>query len=449
MLYSYDPDSEELIDMENAPYAIRTLIQTFSYKLISAYFTKACISYAVLNYKTGYRPLPQIPIRESNYTHLDNLLNLLGSCTIMVNYELGRQWGNYVTAPQSNSSYVVSGGNIFIALAGVLCYIKSPRQNETCVMLNMIMDTLNAHLTENDMYDDFYELLNSEELFNSETFDSNVKNILSNLSDIDFLFLSKHDNYVTHTSKDETNIASEINTLSASVLRQMLSDAHTTDDNKYMFPFIGQYNSAIWGNGKMFNQSGISTTDITRIDQIGQMKNYSGYRQTSSYINELPIYLNRIKQGYYPFNKNDDPSSLGHACLHDESQKYAYQTKYGECIDLSIGSTTNELYKMKHDHYMEGKYYTLDNVRSELKYIMDHSNDDKSDKRKIRLDFIDSLINTRHSSTFNYLLLTIFEHIHTQNGNVYGYPCPTYDTPEEQIMRDKSNSGSNLNNNSI
>ena len=68
------------------------------------------------------------------------------------------------------------------------------------------------------------------------------------------------------------------------------------------------------------------------------------------------------------------------------------------------------------------------------------------------------LQDSRHSDIFNFILITIFEHIHTWDGVLYGYPCPMYDDPHDQISHDiqlhipnnaneQNNSNNNANNN--
>ena len=431
-----DPNDIDLDSINET--VVKRVIQGYIYKIICGYFTKASISYAIYNYGEYYKPISEDSFEK--YKYLENFANLLNCSVTSINYELEEQWSNYVKQPMDMSSYVISGGNIFYLFAGILCYLYNTTYEndiEEYEMLEKIKNDIYEYLNSENLSEYFDE--NLKELFEDGEFTTNIKSILSNASDMDFLFLSKHANYVTHNRKDKRTIATDISVLSSSVLRSLLQKAHNnpSDDVTNMFPFIGQYSSDTWGSGKMFNLSGLTSKDSANINKYGTMKNFIGYRQSSTYISELPIYLNRIKQGYFPFNRNEDPTSLGISCINNEEKRQELLTKFGECIDLSIGTTNNPLYNMKHSHYLEGKYYSIECLLDELDYIEQHTNDDKSSKRIIRQEFLRRLQQHPLANIFNFILVTIFENIHNWEGTYYGYPCPNYDSSEEQIWNDK------------
>jgi len=82
--------------------------------------------------------------------------------------------------PISNSTYVLSGGNIFFVFAGVLCYLYE--NLNTNKMLNIIKTYLEKKhlLAPIQTY--------TRQLFSDTEFGESMKEILSNQSDLDFLF---------------------------------------------------------------------------------------------------------------------------------------------------------------------------------------------------------------------------------------------------------------------
>ena len=222
----------------------------------------------------------------------------------------------------------------------------------------------------------------------------------------------------------EDKYAKDINALSCSILRTLLHKAKNNSSQfplKYIFPFMDKYKKKTWGAGRMFNLSNLDEDAMNEINKHSKtMTDYLGYRQSSSYIQELPIYLNRIKQGYYPFHKMEA------TCQISDIDIIELQSKFGECIDLSIGFNQNPLYNNKHVHYIKGEYYSMDCLLQELKSITGSKTDDKSEKRNNRINFLESLINSHppFNDVFDFILLTIFENIHKYNDTNYGYPCP-------------------------
>lgn len=397
---------------------IDRLTKTYVYKIISGYFTKASICHAIYNFD-------EIP---SRYTYLENTIQLLSCGVTNINDELYKQ-SNHTY--EKNEGYLISGGNIFFVFAGYLCYLNEFVDTKHS-MLNAITTELNTILSE-----DFVSII--KKLFENKQFTASIKSILSSPSDMDFLFFS-----------EKANIdPSYTNALSASVLRSLLKKAFKVQTggvktllkkstnksaqvtfkksfkktkkkppNKsktkktqllnpiHLFPFIKQYDKVKWGKGKMFNLT--MGEDLTRCDVYGKMDEYTGYRQSCSYIAELPIYLNRIKQGYFPFTNLTKPN--GTRCM-EPSREKELMTKYGECIDLSIGFTSNQLYKKKYDKYIENNYYSIDNLLGELEIILGSKSDDKSEKRIQRLHFL-NILKTTNETMFDKILKTIFKHIH-------------------------------------
>ena len=424
------------------------VIDMYKYKIICAYFTKANIFQAILQISP--------PIINQKYQYLENTLQLLSCGVTNINYQLKKQWSSYLGGvPISNSTYVLSGGNIFFVFAGVLCYLYE--NLNTNKMLNIIKTDLEKKhsLAPIQTY--------TRQLFSDTEFGESMKEILSNQSDLDFLFFSDNDEI------DE----SRVNVLSTAILRSLLSNnsmvggvneskqkhikqneskqkhikqnaskkpKHTGKKPKHtrkkkkgkgkgkailvkepfhsplkLFPFLGTYNDS-WGSGRMYNLSNITPVHIKQININGKMSQYTGYRQTSSYIKDIGIFLNRIKQGYLIF---DDINSSGE-CISEQEQK-EYKTKYGECIDLSIGiinhdekypgTQKNILYEAKREHYKNKTYYTIENLSEELRYISAQSTDDKSEKREKRLMFLNKLYE-KNLTLFNDVLQTIFKHIH-------------------------------------
>jgi hypothetical protein len=124
--------------------------------------------------------------------------------------------------------------------------------------------------------------------------------------------------------------------------------------------------------------------------------------------------LNRIKQGYQPFTELSTPA--GEPCM-DKCREKELMSKYGECIDLSIGFTSNPLYKKKYDKYISHSYYTIDNLLGELEIILRTASDDKSEKRQQRHHCLTTLKKT-NEEIFDMILKTIFKHIHLKK---YGF----------------------------
>ena len=102
---------------------------------------------------------------------------------------------------------------------------------------------------------------------------------------------------------------------------------------------------------------------------------------------------------------------------------------------------TNSEVSTQHSEYAPGKKQkskksTVKNAKNP-KNPKIVKNDDKSSKRIIRQEFLRRLQQHPLANIFNFILVTIFENIHNWEGTYYGYPCPNYDSSEEQIWNDK------------
>jgi hypothetical protein len=137
-------------------------------------------------------------------------------------------------------------------------------------------------------------------------------------------------------------------------------------------------------------------------------------RQTSTFVKELPIYLNRIKQGYYPLFLNGVGGILKDSPI-EVINKYRdeYRTTYAEGIDLVVGTRKSELFEGKHDRYKMGNYYTIENFAHELALILRGSHDDKTSKRIARQKFLTSLIVRPYGVIYDGILRKIGAMIHS------------------------------------
>jgi hypothetical protein len=188
---------------------------------------------------------------------------------------------------------------------------------------------------------------------------------------------------------------------------------------------------------RMFNNSGISDENITKIDAHGLLREIRGFRQTSSYIDEINIGINRIKQAYNPLGRiieslqnvppqvpslfqgppqnvppqvpslfQGPPQNVPPkvpSLFQGPPQYNEFITKYGECLDLVIGSTNNPIFEHKYEQYEGGLIYNINTLYDELEKIGQTTQDDKSEKRLHRMKFLDILRKSEYSRFFNYL----------------------------------------------
>ena len=322
------------------------------------------------------------------------------------------------------SEYVLSGGSIFILFAGVLCYINSDATEIHA------LNQLNVNLRRilGDDYDNFRRDLGN--LFRNQDFIGNIRIILSGASDLDFIFMTHNDDFVTF--RDNGGLSKKISNLSAKVLHSLLMSTlrekgvpitEKMNETHWLFPFFDYYSPTYWSAGALYDsaQMDAGLKAVIRRDISG----CTGMRQTSNFMRELPIYLNRIKQGYFALYFNGDGAiyndygvpilniipidiRLVQKTLYDE-----HKGKYAEGIDLVIGSRTSDLFRGKHFFYKQGKYYTIANFNHELTLILDKGMDDKSTKRIARQAFLNSLNDSPYGETYDYILQQIGIMIHS------------------------------------
>ena len=433
MLPTYNPDNEYLIDLvdENEE-CIQRLFNEYRFKIITSYFTKASITYA--NYlfnpytwnRSEYELVKEINYGFANYHYLNNLFCILSLANQGINTTLNQQWNSYVEELRcNNSSYIHSGGNIFVLLGGILCYIKNREMVTSHTKMNNIVEKLYQRIG-GENYSGFTQYLNH--LFEEEDFQYSFQVIMSGLSDMDFLFMSSNEGIFQHRDSSNDTHASDVNALSASILRTILHD--TLEGNgtyNALFPFMEGYSSE-HGRCRMFNNSNINHKNMDKINANGFLSKYFGYRQTSSYIDNINIYLNRIKQAYLPLDEE---------CINEYE---LYIKKYGECIDLVVGSTNNNIFNHKYKLFKEGHIYSIKALFTELEIIRENTLDDKSDKRLQRMYFLQKLIESNFYHTFNYLLVLCYEEIHTnKQGHLIGFPCPHGYNQQQSLNYAKEN----------
>jgi hypothetical protein len=395
LLPSFDSEKKYMIlDENDDDTAMHVMIRYYAYKMITALFTRANITQAVIQYD----------YTESDHRFLENLLGVMRSASQITNQYLREEWDGFVETPMDQTMYVHSGGNMTVMLAGMICYLhdtwNSPNyrygQYEN-TLLDEIRFEFDTEL--NNIYgglDDFYLPL-TKRMREDEWFGQSIQKNTEKISDIDLIFMGP-DYFVDdiHTN----GYMFQINELTAYVLRRILVSAHRGDGSResaiayHVMPFAGEFDED-WKNFKFSNMSGITpehTADMRALNE----KDYYGYRQSSNRIDDVPMYLNRIKQGYQPFfglNLSNIPDDL----------QYDYANKYGECIDCSIGAKTNDLYNHKQENYIQGNYYTINTLTYELNYILQGPVDDKYEKRKDRYDFLMSINNPFVNTLFQIM----------------------------------------------
>ena len=416
------------LDLTGAPTPIKTLFETYRHKIATSLFTKGSISYAIFLYDTIYKftgspPLPLPP--PPPYVYLGNLLSIIRIAISNINSELVGNWKAYVSSKYDGSEYVLSGGSIFILFAGVLCYINTynyPRADGGIHLLEELHKQVSDELGPEE-YLKFKRDLGM--LFRDPSFIKNVKTILSGASDLDFIFMGKTDRFVKFTNnttgQQPPHPGKQISNLSAKVLHSLLDNTHSGKgiDNAIrknvhsLFPFFDLYDSSFWNKGRLYDTAQMDIT-LKRII-LADIGKCTGMRQTSTFVRELPIYLNRIKQGYYPLFFNGDGGILKDRPIKViDEYKEKYKTTYGEGIDLVVGSRKSPLFKGKHNYYKSGNYYTIKNFAHELRLILSGEiPDDKTSKRMARQAFLNKLTDSPCKGTYDGILRKIGIMIHS------------------------------------
>jgi hypothetical protein len=387
LLPSFDAEKKYMIldeGEEDKDTSMHVMIRYYAYKMITALFTRANITRAVIEYD----------YRESEHRFLENLLGVMRSASQITNQYLTEEWNGFVTTPMNQTMYVHSGGNLTVMLAGMLCYLhdtwNSP-QFRYGKYHNSLLDHIRYDFEKelNEVYggiDEFYNNLTAR-MEEDEWFKQSIQKNTEKISDIDLIFMGP-DYFVDNISTNRYMF--QINELTAYVLRRIMVSAHRGDGSPesamayHVMPFAGDFDDN-WKKFKYSNMSGITPATTARMRALHE-KDYYGYRQSSNRIDDVPMYLNRIKQGYQPFF-GLDLSKI------PEDLRDDYANKYGECLDCSIGAKTNHLYNHKQLNYMKGDYYTIDTLTYELNYILQGPIDDKTEKRTDRYHFLMSINN--------------------------------------------------------
>ena len=387
LLPSFDAEKKYMVlGEEDEDSSMHVMIRYYAYKMITALFTRSNITHAVIRYNPNYH----------EHQFLENLLGVMYSASHITNQYLAEDWASFMEIPMEDDGYgpmyVHSGGNMTVIIAGMLCYLHDvwmARGYQYGQYDGSLLDVIRkefdeALVAEHGSVDGFYNWLMAK-MRDDEMFGYGIKKNTDKISDLDLIFMGP-DELVDNIA--ENNHMFQINELSAYVLRKILVAAHRTDGSdestcaNNVMPFAGEFGDE-WKRFKFSNLSGVREPAVAGMRDLHE-EDYYGYRQSSNLVEGVPMYLNRIKQGYQPFfelDLNNIPEDL----------QYDYSNKYGECIDLSIGDKTNPLYNHKQENYMNGNYYTLDTILYELDFIIQQGRDDKYDKRVERFNFLSSI----------------------------------------------------------
>ena len=300
LLPSFDADKKYMIlDENDDDTAMHVMIKYYAYKMITALFTRSNITRAVIEYD----------YTQSEHRFLENLLGVMRSASQITNQFLREDWDDFVETPMDRTMYVHSGGNMTVMLAGMLCYLydtwNSPNfryDSYANTLLDHIRYEFDTELVRSfGSVDVFYRTL-TDKMRGDDSFRQNIQKNTEKISDIDLLFMAP--NYFVdniHTN----NYMFQVNELSAYVLRRILVAAHSEDGSHestmayHIMPFAGDFTDE-WKRFKFSNMSGISAENTAKMRALHE-QDYFGYRQSSNKIDDVPMYLNRIKQGYQPF----------------------------------------------------------------------------------------------------------------------------------------------------
>jgi len=403
LLPTFDASKKYLIlSNEDEDTSMHTMIKKYAHKLITALFTRSNITYAVIQYN---------PI-ETPYQFMENLLGVMRSASRITNGYMTEHWPQFMwpefrDIPMEQCMYVHSGGNMTVMIAGMICYLYEVGVTEHYQkgyglgILEDIRRDFEAYLTPEGVGIFYAELVGRMQ--SDDAYRMNIKTITEKISDIDLIFMGP-DNLVDNIHNPSLK---RMNDLTAFVLRKIVVTAHTdradpvTKMAKDILPFAGTYSKEHWSRFKFSNMSGITTKTVTDMRKSQNPKvEYLGYRQTSNLVQEVPMFLNRLKQGYRPFFELD-------LSRMPQELQYEYSSKYGECLDCSIGVKTNPLYDHKQTNYMKGNYYSFDTVISEFVEILKGPVDDKTEKRTQRLRLLQSI----QTPIMDTLFLIIGRHI--------------------------------------
>lgn len=407
LLPSFDAQKKLMILSENDEYQspMHEMVKKYAYKMITALFTRSNITYAVLKYDET----------ESSFQFMENLLGVMRSASQITNHYLAEDWNTFLEIPMDRTMFVHSGGNMTVMIAGMLCYLYET-WNSDQYQYNTYGDTLLENIREDfeaqlmraeGTIELFYRGL-TELIQGDEFLRNSIKGNTEKISDIDLIFMAP--DYIVNNIQNPYLF--QINELTAYVLRKIIVSAHRKDGSNesqmahHILPFAGDYDEN-WSHFKFSNMSGIRPETVIGIRELNEGP-YLGYRQTSNFVEGVPMYLNRLKQGYKPF------FDLDLSKIHEDLQ-YEYSSKYGECLDCSIGANTNPMYHHKHVNYISnnypqnptGNYYSLDTLIVEFNMILAGPPDDKTQKRINRRDFLLRI----NKPSINALFNTMGRHI--------------------------------------
>jgi len=385
LLPSFDAEKKYLVLSENDEDSpMHEMIRKYAYKMITALFTRSNITYAVLKYDET----------PSSHQFMENLLGVMRSASQITNQYMREDWNTFLEIPMDRSMFVHSGGNMTVMIAGMLCYLYDT-WNSGYYQPNSYGDTLLEEIRQEfetelvrglGNVDGFYIRLTNR-IQGDMNFQRSIKVNTEKISDLDLLFMGP--DYIVNDINNPYLF--QINELTAYTLRRIMVSAHRDDDEPetamayHVMPFAGDFDQN-WSKFMFSNMSEITQDTVAGMRDLHEYedehkKPYYGYRQTSNLVEDVPMYLNRMKQGYQPFF-NLDLSNIPNKLQID------YSKKYGECLDCSIGATTNPLYAHKQANYISGNYYTLDTLIYEFNFILAGIQDDKYQKRLERRDFL-------------------------------------------------------------
>lgn len=382
------------------PDIIDNIINNFKKKMRVSVGTQLAIAYAVKNFvpptdppvppvQTGPQPRPTPGLQPGHpFQYLENLIGLLKHAVYIINNKFDNIWDQKKTSDQ----FLVSGGNVFFLLAGVLdwfislilddCqmdrddYFVDRIDSEHLPNLRAIWKKIQAKLEIEHLRTFICKIRESQEL---------IRSILSSLSDMDFVFLTLNKNYMNWKSVPMKSVIQ----ITGQLLRTIMN---TTNQ---LFPFITRG----LAKGRTYNNS--SSLDTRKL--TGMV--LDGLRQTCSDIEELRISLHRIKQqihivGLYGLGRRTE-------------------LVFGEGIDLVIASKDTPIFPYKQRAYEKvwllektpRGYYSTDVFLHELDEILKSPKDGKTAKRTQRRDFL-NMLRSPNPNAADIILWAIFEHIH-------------------------------------
>ena len=371
---------------------IDNIINNFKKKMRVSVGTQLAIAYAVKNFvpptdpptdppvPTGPQPRPtHVPQQVHPFQYLENLIGLLKHAVHIINDNFA--WDQKKTSDQ----FLVSGGNVFFLLAGVLDWLDSlidcPTDrdddfvrridSERLTNLRAIWEKIQAKLEIEKLRTFICKIRESQEL---------IRSILSSLSDMDFVFLTLNKNYMNWKSVPMKSVIQ----ITGQLLRTIMNTPNQ------LFPF----RTGGLAKGRTYNNS--SSLDTSKLRGMV----LDGLRQTCSDIEELRISLHRIKQQIHIVG-------LGGELV------------FGEGIDLVIASKDTPIFPYKQRAYEKvwllektpRGYYSTDVFLHELDEILKSPKDGKTAKRTQRRDFL-NMLRSPNPNAADIILWAIFEHIH-------------------------------------